>query len=197
MVRIPPRETAKRAAPSLEKKITLLIGLSGVQVLILVIILMIQVIGGGNGNSRKAPRKSDMADATQQEVLEEGAGADLSDSAPVIQEPEVGPMPPLVDNERPVRLEVLNSTSVSGLAKHFKETLIGMEYDVRGTGNAGRRYDQSVILYGQDMRNHALRLALLLGLSQDQLRVGSGSQSVDVDLTLILGQDYQSMNYAP
>ncbi len=196
MVRIPPRETAKRSASSLENKITLLIGLSGVQVLILVIILLIQIIGGG-GNGKSAAKAKNVADGKKVEAVEDGAGADLQDTAPVVQEAEVGPMPPLVDNERPVRLEVLNSTSVGGLAKHFKETLIGMEYDVRGTGNAGRRYDQSVILYAQDMRDHALRLALSLGMSQDQLRVGSGSQSVDVDLTLILGQDYQSLNYAP
>ncbi len=197
MVRIPPRETGKRAAPSLEKKITLLIGLSGLQVVILLIILVMQLIGGG-------PRVDDAhraggAGAPDEEAAEmSDAAGETADGSPVVEEPEVGSLPPMVNNERYVRIVVLNSTSIGGLAAHYKEVLRGMDYDVRDTGNAGQRYGSSVIVYGPDMRKHALRLALSMGMSNEQVRVGTGAdQSVDTDLTLILGQDYQSLNYSP
>lgn len=90
----------------------------------------------------------------------------------------------------PVRVQVLNGCGVKGLAKLVSPGLRRMGFDVRETGNAAHyRYAQTRIIDrgGESMGRI---VADSLGLDASRLTVEPARDLVDIDVTLIVGADY-------
>ncbi|MFO7845323.1 MAG: LytR C-terminal domain-containing protein [Balneolaceae bacterium] len=100
--------------------------------------------------------------------------------------------PALISNV--IQLEVLNGCGVPGLATEFTGTLRGYGFDVVETGNFDHfNMEKSVVIARSSQTENAKRVARALGIEEEQvLREVSGEFYLDV--TLILGADYESLN---
>ena len=92
-----------------------------------------------------------------------------------------------------ISVEILNGCGVSGVAAQFKDIVHEKTFDVMNTENAPHfRYESTEILARTENLDAAYKLAEELGLSRDVVR-----QEVDasraVDITMIVGHDYQSI----
>jgi hypothetical protein len=111
------------------------------------------------------------------------------------QQPAAGAGQPAPENARPgIRLQVLNGSGVRLLAARAAENLRRMGYDVRETGTAPDSLEKSQVVSRVENPAPSLRLAQDLGLSSARIRYSADPALVDVDLTLILGADYQKLS---
>ncbi len=188
MNRAPRREYTKKESGSLEKKITLLTILIAAQLVILAVLLIIQITPG---ERQKKPAVESIA--TDDEFIDsEDREMENTDVEPVVPVKESGNLPPEISLDRPVRIEILNGCGVPKLAAKFAEKLRDEGYDVRDTRNAGRHnYTNSYIYDRTSLPGQSRRLANLLGVPMQRVIVESDAKLVDIDLTLILGSDYQ------
>lgn len=100
--------------------------------------------------------------------------------------------PALVSNV--IQLEVLNGCGIPGLATEYTGTLRGYGFDVVETGNFDHfNMEKSVVIARSNHTENAERVARALGIDEEQiLREVSGEFYLDV--TLILGADYETLN---
>lgn len=93
-----------------------------------------------------------------------------------------------------IQLEVLNGCGITGIATRFTDKLREYGFDVVETGNYDH-FDVSktfVISRSGQMEN-AYRVANALGISQQQI-IREQSPDFYLDVTLIIGSDYESLN---
>ncbi|HRS51923.1 MAG TPA: LytR C-terminal domain-containing protein [Candidatus Marinimicrobia bacterium] len=106
---------------------------------------------------------------------------------------QVNVIPP---EERPIPyivIEVLNGTDVPGLARKFTNFLRQNGYDVISTGNAdGSNYEKTMLITRTADVTKLREVNGTLLLDSDQLFQKIDS-TLQVDLTLIVGKDYQRL----
>lgn len=93
-----------------------------------------------------------------------------------------------------IQLEVLNGCGITGIATRFTDNLREYGFDVVETGNYDH-FDVSntfVISRSGQMEN-AYRVADALGISRKQV-LREQSHEFYLDVTLIIGSDYESLN---
>jgi len=191
MNRAPRRELTKKESGSLEKKITILTILIAAQLVILSILLIIQVFP----QDKHSKPVAESITADDEYIDSDDQGMEGTEIEPVVPVKESGDLPPEISLDRPVRIEILNGCGVPKLAAKFAENLRDEGYDVRDTRNAGRHnYTNSYIYDRTSLPGQSRRLANLLGVPMQRVIVESDAKLVDIDLTLILGSDYQQFN---
>ena len=99
-----------------------------------------------------------------------------------------------VQPERSIRLQVLNGCGVKGLAKVVSPALRAKGFDVRETRNAGSfRYAQSLVMDRVGRPELAQAVADSLGIDRSRVTTEIARNLVDIDVTVIVGADYQSL----
>lgn len=84
-----------------------------------------------------------------------------------------------------IQVEVLNASTVRGLARRATGHLRDLGYDVVSSGNAGERHDSTVVLVRRGGREWAERIARAMG---DGARVEERPDSLRyVDVTVLVG----------
>ena len=102
------------------------------------------------------------------------------------------PDPALISNI--IQLEVLNGCGVPGLATRFTGTLRGYGFDVVETGNFDHfNVESSYVIARTGTMENARRVASALGISEQYI-IRESSPDFYLDVTLILGADYESLN---
>lgn len=193
MNRVPVRDSGRRQVDILERRVNVLTGLVAFQLLLLIVLVALQVlprVGLFDGAGVRPP-----ADASEQMAEEQ---VDPEDVNPVVETPERGTLPPEVPSNRPVRIEILNGCGVPKLAAQYADMLRAEGYDVRDTRNADRlNYEHTRIYDRAGLAGQATRLAHLLGVPGDRVYDRPNPNLVDVELTLILGNDYKNLKLHP
>ncbi len=90
-----------------------------------------------------------------------------------------------------IKISVLNGCGVPGIAATWRERLRRMEFDVRETGNASRRYERTIVLSRTEDMTYAKYLANKLNIDENNVYMQLNRDLVDIDLTVIIGADYQ------
>ena len=104
------------------------------------------------------------------------------------------PPQPAPEQDRPgIRLQVQNGSGVRLLAARAAEELRRLHYDVRETGTSKEALDRTRIVSRVQDPAPSLRLAQDLGLSSARISYEEDPGLVDIDVTLILGADYQKL----
>ncbi len=93
--------------------------------------------------------------------------------------------------QNPIRVEVLNGCGVKGLAGKTAEFLRRKGYDVRDFRNAPRSYQHTTIFVRNGDMASGEALAYTISLPQEMVKMENDPTLVDIDVTLILGHDYQ------
>ncbi len=185
----------KKTAADLEKRVSTLTMLVVVQLVLLLVLLGFELFDVEFGESDS----HQMADnqAIEEPVEMDDAAMMTNDAEPDVSASE-GELPPEVDEETPVRVEILNGCGVSGLAGQYARVLRDIGYDVRDTRNAPHHnYTESWIVDRMTMPGVARRLAATLGIPEERITEEANPQLVDVDVSLILGKDHESLNLQP
>lgn len=125
--------------------------------------------------------------------------APSSAAAPPIQIPAPLRTPDMPDPKN-VHLRILNGCGTSGVAGRVRNAMRNQGFDVLSFGNAQtQNYPKTVVIshsrppYGE----LAARLvASTLGISADQITVQKKGDLGDIDVTVILGADFQKLNLA-
>ncbi|HEV3474051.1 MAG TPA: LytR C-terminal domain-containing protein [Actinomycetota bacterium] len=129
------------------------------------------------------------------QAITEEPGAVISPTAPVA--PAISPPPtrasPQVSEPSEVSIQVLNGTSVSGLADDTRLLLEDAGYDVLTIGNANRSYETTTLFYHPKSRVDAEALAqqFFSGAILEET-----APDADVDVTVIIGADYAATQEA-
>jgi len=97
------------------------------------------------------------------------------------------------DLGRPVRVSILNGCGISGLAGDWKSILRNMKYDIRETGNADKKYINSIVLSRIKNMKPAFDLAKKLGIPDNDVLLQINKDIVDIDVSLILGKDFKKL----
>lgn len=92
-----------------------------------------------------------------------------------------------------LRLQVLNGAGVARLAARTADALLRQRYDIRETGNTREKAERSRILVRRGGLPLGLRLAEDLGLAPERVLIEADPRLVDVDLTLVVGSDWQEL----
>ncbi|MDD5087250.1 MAG: LytR C-terminal domain-containing protein [bacterium] len=100
------------------------------------------------------------------------------------------------DESRPViRIQVLNGCGRKRLAKWLAPALRAKGFDVRETSNAAHfNYAKTLVYDRTGVLDNGLRLADSLGIEAAQVSTELSSHLVDIDVTLIVGADYESLS---
>jgi hypothetical protein len=94
----------------------------------------------------------------------------------------------------PTRVQILNGCGIRGFAKKIVPILRERGFDVREAGNAPHfRYDHTLVLSRTGQLARALALADSFGIDHSQVRTELDPRLVDIDVTLIVGRDYGSL----
>ena len=94
-----------------------------------------------------------------------------------------------------LRVQILNGCGVKGLAKIITPSLRSRGFDVRETKNASHfDYKQSQIIDRTGDLERARAVADSLGIDSKNVSSEISTNLVDIDLTLIVGADYRSLN---
>jgi len=119
--------------------------------------------------------------------------------APSVQKPAPAPLL-TADLPAPgeVQIQVLNGCGIPGVASRVRSVLRERGFDVLSFGNAQKQdYARTVVIARSELpfsERAARRVANSLGISADQVSVQTDLGLGDVDVTLILGSDYQKLN---
>ncbi len=93
----------------------------------------------------------------------------------------------------PIRIQILNGCGVRGIARRFADCMRNKGYDVRETGNAARfNYSTSRVICRVDDASLARLTANDLGVAE--ISVDPDPKLVDVEVTIILGNDHSTLN---
>jgi|TARA_Y100000310_G_scaffold90097_1_gene87369 hypothetical protein len=96
-----------------------------------------------------------------------------------------------------VEIEILNGCGEPGLAAKFSEFLRTERVDVVRSENADHfEYEKTILIQRNENVEGMKHVAAALGFSIDnpQQVITSADPNLDVDLTLIIGKDYQSIS---
>ncbi|MBC8278255.1 MAG: LytR C-terminal domain-containing protein [FCB group bacterium] len=92
----------------------------------------------------------------------------------------------------PLRVEILNGCGVKGLAGKTANFLRRKGYDVRDFRNAdNQNVEHTAILVRSGDRSHGEELASTIALPLEMILMEEDPGLVDVDVSLILGEDYK------
>lgn len=116
-------------------------------------------------------------------------------SAPTeVRLPEPTPMPPAPPR---IKVQILNGCGKTGIARKAREWLARNDYDIRDVGNADRQdYRNSEVLNRSGNAASARDLARMLGIDESRVKRKAGAPGLDVDLTLVIGNDYRRLPFA-
>lgn len=92
------------------------------------------------------------------------------------------------------KIEVLNGTSTAGLATKLSQTLESYNYNVVSVGNAKKDYQKTVIYDYSGGKKEITLQFLQKRLLADIVKVSSSG--LDIDLRIIIGEDYQGFSSA-
>jgi len=167
--------------------------------LALMVVQLVLLIGFWIDRSRSSD--GDRAEvAVMEKTLPDEALATRQKDEPSPPSPaEEAQIEPLAEAEgsEPVKVQILNGCSVTGIAAKMRDFLVNNGYDVRDVGNAARQdYSQSRIIDRGSNMDVARELAKLLGLSESQISRQTAATNPQVDLTLIIGRDYKRLGIA-
>ena len=110
---------------------------------------------------------------------------------PVTQEQELEDIRSFVDD--PIRIQILNGCGAPGIARRVANCMRNKGYDVRETGNATRfNYSKSQVICRVDDASLARLTADDLGVAE--ISVDPDPTLVDVEVTIILGNDHNTLN---
>lgn len=145
--------------------------------------------------AREPPARVSAPAPTQAEARVPAATGDsLRATAPDRAEAGARPPQPAPEQDRPgIRLQVQNGSGVRLLAARAAEELRRLHYDVRETGTSKEALERTRIVSRVQDPAPSLRLAQDLGLSSARISYVEDPGLVDVDVTLILGADYQKL----
>lgn len=87
-----------------------------------------------------------------------------------------------------IRVEVLNATTVRGLARQATIRLRDLGFDVVGSGNSAERLDSTMVLVRGGRMDWGDLAAKALGVSRVEARPDSSRY---LDLTILLGSDWR------
>jgi hypothetical protein len=193
------RNSKKRVKSSLpNRRLNLLLILTLFQVLLLSWFIWLTASGSWNNRGDRGQVQSAEIDHTSSISRENIAGIQTDEqlinelnepSVEVVEREEaLSPM------QTPVRIEVLNGTGISKLAWRFSQGLIENGVDVLETSNADRPdYEKTRIICRSNDIRQANHLAQLLRFPSVRIEQLSAPELVDIDVTLILGADYQQL----
>ena len=100
--------------------------------------------------------------------------------------------PALISNV--IQLEVLNGCGVSGIATKFTDKLRDYGFDVVETGNYDHfEVSNTFVISRSGQMENAHRVATALGISHEYI-LREQSPDFYLDVTLIIGSDYESLN---
>ena len=195
------RNSKKKIKSSVSNsRLNLLLILTLFQVLLLSWFIWLTVGGSwGNGGNEELVQSLDNGFATSsstdgneaEATTDNRMTAELNESPAATAQREDA-LPPM---RTPVRLEVLNGTGISKLAWRFSQGLIEKGVDVLETSNADRPdYAETRIICRSDDIRQANHLAQLLQFPIVRIEQLSAPELVDIDVTLILGADYQQLH---
>jgi hypothetical protein len=88
-----------------------------------------------------------------------------------------------------IQVEVLNASSVRGLARRATGHLRDLGYDVVSSGNAGERHDSTVVLVRRGGREWAERVARAMGAGARVEERPDSSRYLDV--TVLVGSSWR------
>lgn len=195
MNRVPARPN-KQSATDMEKRVGILTWLVVVQLVLLLVLLGFE-LAGGVGFPFRGTAETTTEDAELLADEDVGNNAAQDNTETTTGEPgEIAPIE--AEPASPVRVEVLNGCGVRGLAGDYAAVLRNQGYDVRDTRNAPHHnYDSSWVIDRGTVPGAARRLAATLGIDTEHVTEEANPQLVDVDVSLILGKDYKTLNLQP
>lgn len=95
---------------------------------------------------------------------------------------------------RVIQLEVLNGCGVSGIANRFTDKLRSFGFDVVETGNFDHfNVENTKIISRSGNMEDARRIAEILGIEPQHI-LREESPDFYLDVTLIIGEDFESLN---
>ncbi len=187
MNRVPPMEGGQSSSASLERKVTFLTVFTVLQGFLLLVLYILHFSSGNVGPAGSSAREDSLMAET---VIE--------DVEPVVSTPERGTLPEEVPLDRAVRVQILNGIGINGLAGRFSNALRREGYDIREVADADRHdYSYSVIYDRTGLSGQAGRFGQLLGIPSQRTIRQSNPDLVDVDITFIIGSDWESLNITP
>jgi len=178
----------------MEKRVSVLTWLVVAQLVLLLLLVGFELF------EDDAPMLNDGEMEQASEVMDDSADDPFMDSgtADMSETEHDGEMPPEAIPTRPTRVEILNGCGISGLASSYAQILRDQGYDVRDTRNAPHHnFTETWVVDRSAIPGIGHRLAATLGLDSTHVTFETNPQLVDIDLTLILGKDYQSLNLQP
>lgn len=93
-----------------------------------------------------------------------------------------------------IQLEVLNGCGESGVANNFTTHLRNNGFDVVEVGNFERfDVEKTFVISRSSSPNNARRVANALGISEQNI-IREESSDFYLDVTVVLGKDYQTLN---
>ncbi|HEX7342681.1 MAG TPA: LytR C-terminal domain-containing protein, partial [bacterium] len=97
-----------------------------------------------------------------------------------------------------IQIQVLNGCGTPGVAGKVRGVLRQRGFDVLSFGNANSQSYEGTVIWARSelpfSELAARRLANSLGISADQVSIHENLGMGDIDVTLILGSDYQKLN---
>ena len=100
--------------------------------------------------------------------------------------------PALVSNV--IQLEVLNGCGIPGIATRFTDSLREYGFDVVETGNFDHfNVENSFVISRSGQIENALRVAKAIGIPEQNV-IREASPDFFLDVTLIIGSDFESLN---
>ncbi|MBS1262449.1 MAG: hypothetical protein MAG453_01800 [Calditrichaeota bacterium] len=201
MNRVPARGGQRRSTNDLERKVTALSWLVGLQVVLLLVLVGFEVADLWAAGARELSDRVGLDSGNPSAELAAGGAMHEAAGGRADQQAAHEPgdvLPPEAEPIRPVRIEILNGCGVNGLAASYARILRNAGFDVRDTRNADRLdYEHSRVIDRGSLPGAGLKLASELGIPADSLRRESDPGLVDVDVTLILGNDYKTLKLQP
>lgn len=94
----------------------------------------------------------------------------------------------IVPRDVRVRIEVLNTTDIRGLARQGTFFMRDLGFDVVGSGNSSERPDSTTVLVRSDLTEWGERAARALGGARVEIRPDSSRY---LDLTILLASDWR------
>lgn len=100
---------------------------------------------------------------------------------------------PVVEEARPLQIEVLNGCGVSGIAAQFTDYLRAKGFDVVKTDNyESFNIRRTVVIDRRGVLRNGVRVARALGLGEERV-LQEANEAYLLDASLILGSDYRQL----